>query len=52
MEPLPTKLVATASGISVAVVGLGVLLYLKKRNHKTLTGVKMSKKITASAVII
>jgi hypothetical protein len=32
-EPFPTTLVATASGISVAVVSLGLLVYLKKRKH-------------------
>ena len=32
-EPFPTILVATSSGISVAVVGLGLLVYFKKRKH-------------------
>jgi LPXTG-motif cell wall-anchored protein len=32
-EPFPTALVATASGLSVAVVGLGLLVYFKKRKH-------------------
>jgi multisubunit Na+/H+ antiporter MnhC subunit len=31
-EPFPTTLVATASGVSVAVVGLALLVYLKKRS--------------------
>jgi DNA-binding beta-propeller fold protein YncE len=33
-EPFPTLLVATASGASAAVVGLIVLVYLKKRKHQ------------------
>jgi hypothetical protein len=33
-EPFPTAIVATASGASVAVVGVGLLFYFKKRNHK------------------
>jgi N-acetylneuraminic acid mutarotase len=32
-EPFPTTLAATASGLSVAVVGLGLLVYFKKRRH-------------------
>jgi N-acetylneuraminic acid mutarotase len=32
-EPFPTTLVATASGASVAAVIVGLLIYLKKRNH-------------------
>jgi hypothetical protein len=32
-EPFPTALVATASGLSVAVVGLGLLVYFKKRKR-------------------
>jgi hypothetical protein len=32
-EPFPTALVATASGLSVAVIGLGLLVYFKKRKH-------------------
>jgi LPXTG-motif cell wall-anchored protein len=32
-ETFPTALVATASGISAAVVGLGLLVYFKKRKH-------------------
>jgi len=32
-EAFPTPLVAVASGISVAVVGLGLLVYFKKRKH-------------------
>jgi len=32
--PFPTAIVATASGASVAVVGVGLLFYFKKRNHK------------------
>jgi hypothetical protein len=31
-EPFPTTLVATASGASVAVISLGLLVYFKKRN--------------------
>ncbi len=32
-EPFPTSLVATASGVSVAAIGLGLLVYFKKRKH-------------------
>lgn len=32
-EPFPTTLVATASGISTVAIGLGLLVYLKKRKH-------------------
>lgn len=32
-EPFPTALVATASGASVAIIGIGLLVYFKKRNH-------------------
>jgi hypothetical protein len=32
-EPFPTTAVATASGASVAVAGLGLLVYFKKRRH-------------------
>jgi len=32
-EPFPTTLVATASGISMAVVGASLLFYFKKRKH-------------------
>ena len=32
-EPFPTALVATASAASAAVVGVGLLVYFKKRNH-------------------
>jgi hypothetical protein len=32
-EPFPTALVATASGASVAVVGIGLLVYFKKRKR-------------------
>ena len=32
-EPFPTTLVATASGISAAFVGLGLLIYFKKRKQ-------------------
>jgi hypothetical protein len=32
-KPFPTTLVATASGTSVAAVIIGLLFYLKKRNH-------------------
>lgn len=31
--PFPTALVATASGASVAIIGIGLLVYFKKRNH-------------------
>jgi hypothetical protein len=33
-DPFPTTLVATASGASVAVVSLGLLVYFKKRNRR------------------
>jgi N-acetylneuraminic acid mutarotase len=32
-EPFPTTLVATASGASVAIISMGLLVYFKKRNH-------------------
>jgi len=32
-EPFPTALVAAASGASAAIVGLGVLLYFKRRKR-------------------
>ena len=32
--PFPTAFVATASGASVAVIGIGLLVYFKKRKHK------------------
>jgi hypothetical protein len=32
-EPFPTTLVITASGASLAVVGVGLLVYFKKRKH-------------------
>jgi hypothetical protein len=32
-EPFPTTLVITASGASAAIISIGVLMYLKKRNH-------------------
>jgi hypothetical protein len=32
-EPFPTALVATASGVSMAVVGASLLFYFKKRKH-------------------
>jgi hypothetical protein len=32
-ETFPTSLVATASGVSVAAIGLGLLVYFKKRKH-------------------
>jgi hypothetical protein len=35
-EPFPTALVATASGASVAIIGAGLLLYMKKRKGKHL----------------
>ncbi len=34
-EPFPTALVATASGASVAIVGIGLLVYFKKRRAKS-----------------
>ena len=33
IEPFPTALVATASGASVAVIGVGLLVYFKRRKH-------------------
>jgi N-acetylneuraminic acid mutarotase len=33
-EPFPAVPIAAASGASVAVVGLGLLLYFRKRNHR------------------
>lgn len=35
-EPFPTTLVATASGFSVAAISLGLLVYYKKRKHRSL----------------
>jgi len=32
-EPFPTTLVVTASGVAVAIVGAGLLVYFKKRKH-------------------
>ena len=32
-EPFPTALVATASGVSIAIIGVGLVLYFKKRKH-------------------
>ena len=32
-EPFPTATVATASGLSIATVGIGLLVYFKKRKH-------------------
>ena len=32
-EPFPTAIVATASGASVAVIGVGLFVYFRKRNH-------------------
>jgi hypothetical protein len=32
-EPFPTTLVATASAASVAIIGIGLLVYFRKRNH-------------------
>ena len=32
-EPFPTTLVAIASGASVAVISIGLLVYFKKRKH-------------------
>jgi hypothetical protein len=32
-EPFPTALVATAAGASAAIIGIGLLVYFKKRNH-------------------
>jgi len=31
----PTTLVAAASGASVAIIGIGLLVYFKKRKHQT-----------------
>lgn len=36
-EPSPAKLVATASGASVAVAGLSLLVYFKKRRHRAIS---------------
>jgi hypothetical protein len=33
-EPFPTELAITISGASMAVIGVGLLVYFKKRNHK------------------
>jgi hypothetical protein len=33
-EPFPTLLVATASGASAAIIGIGLLVYFKKRKHQ------------------
>jgi multisubunit Na+/H+ antiporter MnhC subunit len=33
-EPFPTTLVVTASVASVAVIGVGLLVYFKKRKHQ------------------
>jgi hypothetical protein len=33
-EPFPTVLVATASGASAAIIGIGLLVYFKKRKHQ------------------
>jgi len=33
LEPFPTTLVATASGISIAIIGIGLLFYFKKRKR-------------------
>jgi hypothetical protein len=32
-EPFPTSLVIPASGASAAIIGVGLLVYFKKRNH-------------------
>ncbi|HUT17110.1 MAG TPA: hypothetical protein VMW84_02300, partial [Acidobacteriota bacterium] len=32
-EPLPTTLIITTSGASIAVIGIGLLVYFKKRNR-------------------
>jgi hypothetical protein len=32
-ESFPTELVATTSGASIAIIGIGLLVYLKKRKH-------------------
>jgi nitrous oxidase accessory protein len=32
-ESFPTALIATASGVSVAIIGVGLLVYFKKRKH-------------------
>jgi len=34
IEPFPTVLVITASGASLAIVGVGLLVYFKKRQHQ------------------
>jgi N-acetylneuraminic acid mutarotase len=36
-EPFPTTLVAAASGVSVAVIGVGLLVYFKKHNENRRT---------------
>ena len=33
VAPFPTTLVITASGVSVAIIGVGLLVYFKKRKH-------------------
>jgi parallel beta-helix repeat protein len=33
-ESFPTTLIATASGASVAIIGIGLLIYFRKRNNK------------------
>jgi LPXTG-motif cell wall-anchored protein len=33
VAPFPTTLVITASGASLAVIGIGLLVYFKKRKH-------------------
>jgi len=33
-ESFPTELVATASGASIAIVGVGLLVYFRRRNHR------------------
>jgi hypothetical protein len=32
-EPFPTAIVATASGASTAIIGISLLIYVKKRKH-------------------
>ena len=32
-EPFPTTLVAVASGASIAIIGIGLLIYFKKRKR-------------------
>ena len=32
-EPFPTTLVATASGLAITIIGVGLLIYFKKRKH-------------------